>query len=199
MTLTLTLFLFFFFLSPCWLFSFLYSIHIRKRQRSFMASIYLCLARGTPCFLHEASQVGLTSKQCQHITQDLFGPNGMLVNAKNPVEFQDDLQFWCENVLNVQVAKLVECITPLMVANVCALGRQGLRLQDSLCTNNNAEPLTTWLPSARKRFCPYGSREPEIGRLFLSRFDIAKKSGNMFRFDVNGCRLFTKHSRLVFN
>ena len=59
--------------------------------------------------------------------------------------------------------------------------------------------LTTWLPSARKRFRPYGCREPEFGRLFLSRFDISKKSGNMFRFDVNGCRLFTKHSRLVFN
>ena len=34
----------------------------------------------------------------------------MLVNAKDPVHFQDHLQFWCETVLNVQEAKLVEHI-----------------------------------------------------------------------------------------
>ena len=34
--------------------------------------------------------------------------------------------------------------------------------------------LTIWLPSARKRFRPYGCPEPEFRRLFLSRFDIAK-------------------------
>ena len=90
-----------------------------------------------------ADKVGLPSKQLQHniIIHDLFGPNGMSVNAKGSVEFQDHLQFWCENVLNFQVAKLVERITPLMVANVCALGPSGLCLQDSLWTNNNAESL----------------------------------------------------------
>ena len=45
--------------------------------------------------------------------------------------------------------------------------------------------------SARKRARPYGCREPEFGRLLFISFDIAKKSGNLFRFDVNGCRLFT--------
>ena len=79
---------------------------------------------------------------------DLFAPNGMLVNAKDPVEFEDHLQFWCENVLNIQVAKLVERITPLMVANFCTLGRQELCLQDSLWTNNNAESLNHVLKHA---------------------------------------------------
>ena len=35
------------------------------------------------------------------------------------------------------------------------------------------------------------AESPNSGDYFLSQFDIAKKSGNLFRFDVNGCRLFT--------
>ena len=41
--------------------------------------------------------------------------------------------------------KLVEGITLLLVANVCAFGRQGLCLQDSLWTNMNSESLNNVL------------------------------------------------------
>ena len=54
-----------------------------------------------------------------------------------------------------------------------------------------ANNLTIWAPSARKRARLYGCGEPEFWRLFLSWFDIAKKTGNLFRFGVYGCRLFT--------
>ena len=48
---------FYFFSSPCWFFSFLYTTHVRKRRRSCAKeSDYSRLPRGTPYFLHEASQ-----------------------------------------------------------------------------------------------------------------------------------------------
>ena len=53
-----------------------------------------------------ADKVRLPFKECQHNIHNLFGLNGMLVNAKDPVQFQDHLQFWFEIVLNFQVQSL---------------------------------------------------------------------------------------------
>ena len=110
------------FSSPCWLFSFLYSIHIRKRRGScFKASNYSCQPRGTPCFMHKASNEKIISRvgrqgsttiqeTLTHYTRS-FWIEYMLVNTKDPVQGPDHLQFGRETVLNAEASKLVERTT----------------------------------------------------------------------------------------